>query len=1051
MRSRYSPPDTNAFLHRERLCEQLDQAGEQVAIWMQGSPGAGKTVLAASWAQSRKLHCVWNQLDVRDSDPATFIANLSGSLGSREACQALPSLTPEHLPEYEVFARNYFDQFFALLPNQALVILDNYESLASDTISHHLLAIGLGQLPMGVRALITSREHPPAMFARLQANGRLQNLGSTQLSLTPDESASILRIYADSTTRELEELIYRKTRGWVAGVVLLSGYCAEDVKSLHPGDMGTILQYFSNEIYQPAPDAQRRLLVRTAFLPQVDITAQARLCPDVQFEELDLLARKGYFLQRVSGTDKTYRYHPLFREFLQERARREYTPAEMETLLLESARLLAENEEWYEAISLLRNTSCHQELTRLLLQHGMAMLISGRNQSLAQTIGGLPAALLQNYPALLELQGTALLMLSSADAYQCFAQAWEIRCQGNDVVAMLPALAGAMESISLQRFDLSRLDSWTEHFDRLLEQHPDILSNSQAAPSFVSSVLYALSWRDPGHRRLPQLTTLAMEMLHWDLPAALHIKLANAIIINCFWRGDSHVANAVRELLTPLAESSQVPPLLQVVHHAMLTTIFFTLGDTRRCAEQASRTLDLSKEQGLRFFDSSLLSYKLIVALIQGQHDEVYQNLELLAETVAADKQPDHSHYYFCRGWIEHWQGNYQQSDAQFQLAIDCARSNGVCGPVTICQLGQAELAISAGQLDKAERLLSEVEQTIQPPDNPILLFMHAMALSWLALAREDQSMLQEQLSDALQRGARYGFYNWFGLIPGHLSALMVEAVKHNIEPEYVRELIMRHGLVPPAGSVPGERWPWPLKLYTLGRVRIFLHGREMSKAERQRHRKPLELLLALVALGPDGASQKKLADAVWPEAEGDKARKTFDTALYRLRRLLGDDSLLTLNEGQLYLNAHQVWTDLGELSQVYQCVGNKAAPANGTEPDVWAETLAHYQGPFLGDLYTSEWTLEPRKRVETWYVRLNLNLARHQRLAGKHEEAIRLLDTAIEQVPLQEALYRELMLCYRDSRHPAELRNTWERCRQALARELGVEPTEDTRRLLDC
>lgn len=1051
MRSRYSPPDTATFLKRERLFHSLDHAGENTAIWVQGPPGAGKTVLAASWAQSRKLPVLWNQLDVRDSDVATFITNLSDCLGGGEGRQPLPSLTPEHLPEYDVFARNYFEQFFGLLPEQAIVVLDNYESLASDTICHHLLAIGLEQLPRGVRLLITSRENPPATFARLLANGRLQTLGNSQLCLTPDESAGILRIYTDSTTSELEELIYRKTRGWVAGVVLMSGHCVQEMKSLHPGNMETILDYFASEIYRPAPEPQRRLLVRTAFLPQVDIVAQARLCPDVHIDELAVLARKGYFMQRVSGTANTYRYHPLFREFLQERARVELPAAELNTLLRDSAGLLADNEEWYEAISLLRETQCHEELTRLLLEHGMAMLASGRHQSLAEAISGLPASLLQCFPELLELRGTALFMLSSADAYLCFEQAWDIRHQRNDVVAMLPALAGAMESISLQRFKLSRLDLWTQRFDQLLDQHPDILNHVQAAPPFVASVLYALSWRQPGHRRLPQLTALAMEMLHRNLPAALQIKLANAIIINCFWRGDVHLANAVRELLAPLANSAQVPPLLQVVHHAMLTTIFFMLGDTRQCAEQATRTLELSSEQGLRFFDSSLLSYKLIVALIQGRRDEVFRNLEMLAEIVAADNLPDHSHYYYCRGWIEHWQGNHQQADAQFQLAINCARSNGVSAPVSICLIGQAERAISARQLQKADQILREAKREIRPRDNPMLLFMHAMALSRLALVREDEPVLQQQLSEALQCGASHGLYNWFGIIPEQLSLLMAEALKRGIKPEYVRELIVRHGLVPPPGSLPGEQWPWPVKLYTLGRVRIFLHGKELSDKERQRHRKPLELLLALVAFGADGVSQKRLADALWPDADGDKARKTFDTALYRLRRLLGDDMLLPLQEGLLKLNAQQVWTDLDELSRLYKCTGNQADPLDENKTGIWTAVLELYQGPFLGELYDSHWTWEPRKRAQSWFIGLALSVARHQRLLGKYEEAIRVLNKAIEQDPLQENLYRALMVCYRDRQRLADLQHTWERCRQALREGLGVEPTEVTRRLLDC
>lgn len=1050
MRSRYSPPDTVNFLKRERLFASLDRGGANSAIWIQGPPGAGKTLLAASWVQSRKISCVWNQLDVRDADIGTFITNLSDCLGSEEERQALPSLTPEHLPEYEVFARNYFEQFFSLLPDGAVVVLDNYECLGSDTIIHHLLAIGLEVVPKDIRVLITSRENPPETFARLVANGCLHTVGKTELSLTAEETAGILRCHANSTMPEREELIHRKTEGWVAGVVLLSGCRVQEMNTLHLGNMDTMLQYFAAEVYRPAPEPLRKLLVRTAFLPQMDMAAQTRLCPDIPIDELNILAGKGHFIEQVSGATDTYRYHPLFRDFLQDRARRELTDEELEVLVQDSARLLVEEEEWYEAIGLLRGSNCHEELCRLLQHHGMAMLDAGHHLSLAEIIGSLPASLLQRYPSLLELRGSALLMLFSMDAYQCFEQAWEIRRQGDDVITMLPSLAGAMESISLQRFKLSRLDPWTKHLDQLLDQHPDILSHSQAAPPFIASVLYALSWRQPGHRRLPQLTAMAMEMLHRDLPAALQIKLANAIIINCFWRGDVHVANVVKERLANVASSAQVPPLLQLVHHAVLTTIFFILGDMRKCEEQATHTLELSYEQGFHFFESSLLSYKLIAFLSQGMRDEAFSNLEMLAEIVAADNTTDHSHYYYCRGWFEHGQGNYPQADAHFRMAIDCARTNGLNAAWTISLIGRAESAISAGQYRKANQLLQEAGQDIQPSDNSMLLFMHAMALSRLALVKQDRHLLRQKLTEALQCGARHGFYNWFGIITDHLSALMAEALVLDIKPEYVRELIVRHGLVPPTGCSPGERWPWPVKLYTLGQVRIILNGKELSDKVRQQNRKPLELLLALVAFGGDGVNQKKLADALWPDAEGDKARKTFDTSLYRLRRLLGDDKLLTLKEGVLKLNSKYVWTDLGELARLYKCNMKKTELFSVYNIDIWAEKIALYKGPLLGELYDNNWIWEPRRRAQSWFIELSLSLAGYQRHFGRYNEAILLLNKAIEQDPLQEELYRELMWCYRECRRPGELRDTWERCRQSFLHMLGVEPTEDTRRLLD-
>ena len=55
--------------------------------------------------------------------------------------------------------------------------------------------------------------------------------------------------------------------------------------------------------------------------------------------------------------------------------------------------------------------------------------------------------------------------------------------------------------------------------------------------------------------------------------------------------------------------------------------------------------------------------------------------------------------------------------------------------------------------------------------------------------------------------------------------------------------------------------------------------------------KKPLELLKALVALGGEGVETGRLAAILWPEAAGDAAKVSFDSTLYRLRKLLEQDA----------------------------------------------------------------------------------------------------------------------------------------------------------------
>ena len=84
--------------------------------------------------------------------------------------------------------------------------------------------------------------------------------------------------------------------------------------------------------------------------------------------------------------------------------------------------------------------------------------------------------------------------------------------------------------------------------------------------------------------------------------------------------------------------------------------------------------------------------------------------------------------------------------------------------------------------------------------------------------------------------------------------------------------------------------------ILTLGRFEVFLNGHPLRFKGRAPVRS-LELLTALIAAGDGGASAGRLADQLWPDADGFDAYRAFTTTLHRLRRLL-DFQPTPLSEG---------------------------------------------------------------------------------------------------------------------------------------------------------
>jgi hypothetical protein len=122
------------------------------------------------------------------------------------------------------------------------------------------------------------------------------------------------------------------------------------------------------------------------------------------------------------------------------------------------------------------------------------------------------------------------------------------------------------------------------------------------------------------------------------------------------------------------------------------------------------------------------------------------------------------------------------------------------------------------------------------------------------------------------------------------------------------------YGLVGSAGehsqSVIESKSLLPVTIFTLGRFSILIDGKP-AEFGRKFPKRPLELLKAIIAQGGREISISRLTVLLWPDVDGDKATRSFDTTLHRLRKILGDDRVLVLRDGKLSLDACYCWVDV--------------------------------------------------------------------------------------------------------------------------------------------
>ncbi len=69
-------------------------------------------------------------------------------------------------------------------------------------------------------------------------------------------------------------------------------------------------------------------------------------------------------------------------------------------------------------------------------------------------------------------------------------------------------------------------------------------------------------------------------------------------------------------------------------------------------------------------------------------------------------------------------------------------------------------------------------------------------------------------------------------------------------------------------GGVGGvENWPYPLKIYTLGRFEILKDDKKIEFS-RKAQKKSLDLLKAVISYGAKDVPEEELSDALYPDSE---------------------------------------------------------------------------------------------------------------------------------------------------------------------------------------
>ncbi len=1046
---------------RRRLLRLLDAGRKRSVTWVSGPAGSGKTTLVASWIEGRKLPCLWYQIDEGDADIATFFyyLGLAGKKAAPRHRKPLPLLTPEYLPGAPTFSRRYFENLCSRLHTPFILVFDNYQEIPAASPFHEILHAGLSSLPHGVHVVVISTEEPPAAFTRMLAGNSVNVVGRDDLQLTPEESKGISRLLNKAPQhKDLISLMHERTDGWAAGLILFIKALGREVvepQTLFAMTREKIFAYFANELFEKIEGETQDFLLKTSVLPKITPSIAEQLTGNRNAAWiLSELNRRNYFTARRKLEGDTYEYHPLFREFLTERARQAYSQTEFHAIQKQAAVLLMKSEQVEDAAELFLQAGAWEELSRLVMDHAQSFIMQGRNKTVEKWVSSIPEEIVSGSAWLLYWLGICKLPVAPDESHTSLKKAIMLFQTDGDTTGVLLAWSSLVEIIIYGLDTITELDEWMEFLDHYLKRTKKPIP-SQLENRTACAMILAMVMRRPGHPDFDQWVKRAHSH------EAPHQQLTLLLALTYYWtyKGKPLKMEATVNAMRRISEARDISPLEQTTLKLAEVMWFIFSGRAESSVRSCFEGLQVGENTGVHLLDFVLMGNAIVSAYNSNRSDLVIGYIEKMGAAPEKLRKNDRSFYHFLAAIRSFMDKDLPKANYHIQIALELALQAGFVMSEIVTRFVYIQVLTDLGKHRDADEHFKKILEFDSALNSHTAQFgiMLIQSLKAFRVNQEKDGLefLRQGFTIARQNQL---FSTYFAWRSSDIAELCSIALQHGIEVEYVQEFIRRKNVVPEEPPLHIENWPWQVKIFALGNFKLLVDDKPV-KFSRKAPKKPLELLRVIVALGGRDLSEQRLMDALWPDTEGDGGRKSLSVTVSRLRELLGVKDALLWNEGMISLNDRVVWTDVWAFermleSQEFQVrsseikgIKDKSTIRNSkSEIDNLQKALDFYRGHFL-EGETNSWAISPRERLRESFLYAIEALGAHWERKQEWQRAIEVYRRGVHADDLFEKCYIRMMSCLLKLGSQAEALSVYRRFKKTL-HGYGVEPSTEAEEL---
>jgi LuxR family maltose regulon positive regulatory protein len=1093
------PPIEKDIVARPRLLQLATEITSRKLTLLTAPAGYGKTVLMVQLVKAILKPSTWCQLDSYDNDFMVFIKYLITGIRitypdfGKEAVK-LTELG-EANTQQRLLVASIINDLAAFAPNGLVIVLDDFHVITEPTIYDFIQEI-LSYLPGGIHFMIASRSIMPFPVDRLKLTGDLLAIEADSLRFRPEEVATFFAQKDQAIPEKTAETLTSNIFGWPVALRLMKNPCPEETQTLSYDDHQAIYDYLATAIYTKLPKPVQSFLVATSILDVFTAEFCNTLLERTDADQiLHYLENQQLFLISLIGTVKSFRYHDLFRDFLQAKL-----SVERKKLLYKAAEITYQTGNPVQSCEYLLKAGVTDAHIPVLVEAGRKALECGQWKTVARWLKGLTGEQIQANSWLSYFQAQVELYQNRPEQAERWAKiSAALFIAGRDHL-------GLLEANILKAKLLRCYGRYQQSFELLQQVASEIPLEQLRNRVDLYMEMYVVSCLTGRLKEGEAILTQGLELITpWK----------DGYIESHFYEGLGTINYMLGNYPKALqmykhgAEASPDRRLPSYYAQDNVGSIYGDWGELDQALGYGNRNVEIKEKLNLYETLPSAYYYLAGIHVDRGEFDlaeNLYRKAIMMVKANNNDRFAHSTILVFLARCLS-LQGKLTEGLKLVEEALQEAEAQSGLAWAISREIGSLVL-ISAGEIEKAEKMLLEAITALKEMGFQKSVCDCGAALATIYCLKKDLEKAEQYTRESLGIASRLNLIQMFVTQYGLMQPVLRMGLEKDIEVTFIQRVLARLGdrslpflaalavnpepairlrTILPLTEIGTSRAkaimkdlihdPNPevfeianrlsktgdspvsssgalistcdrpvMELMMLGNFRVFINSAEISPMSWRAVK--VRDLLAYLTHRTEPVSTPQILDDLWPQFDREKAAANFHTTLYQLRYRLRQacDANLVFYGGQRYfVKPDSFISDRHRYEKLI---------VSALKKDLSPETVANleqalgmYQGDYLADL-DYEWVIPLQEHLKRLCLEARIALSRHYLENNGFNLAIGHLRSAQALNPLHEEIYCLLMTANAGKGDRQAVMEEYEQLKTVLKKELGLEPSKSSTEL---